>query len=340
MKRKLTFGLFTIAYGIVINPLEILKWPTEGNMVQQDMDQKDPITDYMDPEIIDLLTNTFVVPARSFDRKKDLKPKMPKERFLPQGRKPVMWVHMHKAAGTFMCVCAGRAGENVVNPNDGTCNSKVLHDTFFPDGLLSSAQHNNCKDRTTYIRQNNFTWSQIEHEVSKGDFCKIDFIYGIMLRETISRLTSYVNWNTQKIHGYLYQQFLKCIENRDISICPTFPDATDNYNFGYREYDNFAVRTLGGYSTMQLPPGGVTVKHFDEAVSLLNQFDIILPLEQLDIEPFTSKMDASIGWHIQRNEKRARVNPHHIHFSSADVARFQAINKYDIALYNKFVAQT
>merc|ERR1712241_1515260 len=125
-----------------------------------------------------------------------------------------------------------------------------------------------------------------------------------------------------------------CIENQNRSICPQKEqNRIQRHNWGYQEFDNYAVRVLGGYEAMLAPPGGVNNTHFETAVSLLEQFDVILPLEDIDVEPFQSEMDAAIGWHIQRKQNiAARKNIHNINFSNTDIVRFTAINKYDIAL--------
>merc|ERR1712032_1137365 len=51
---------------------------------------------------------------------------------------------------------------------------------------------------------------------------------------------------------------------------------------GWTFFDNFQVRTLGGSSFFNLPPGFIKVVHLDKVISLLSQFDYILFTEDFE----------------------------------------------------------
>merc|ERR1711920_979012 len=98
--------------------------------------------------------------------------------------------------------------------------------------------------------------------------------------------------------------------------------------------DNYNVRLLGGLATLLVPLGGVNASHFDQAVSLLHQFDIVIPLDKVASKRAQSDMDRVLGWHV--DGRFVHMNEHKIHFSQEDVRMLQHINRFDIALYRLF----
>jgi len=253
------------------------------------------------------------------------------------GRKPVMWVHVHKNAGTSMCHLA-KGKERVVEPSDGTCNSRDLHDTFYPDGLGQKRQWTTCEERAKYFFRGRFTWGQLERELNPGDYCKDDFIYGITLRHPIARIESYANWNSKAVKGEQWKDFMICIQAKDASECPAFDgSAVSQANRGYQLWDNLNIRVLLGYDVFKLPPGGVNTSHLSEAIRLLKQFDLVLTLEGFSSELAQQKMRKVLGWAGTRHE---RGNSHRtVEFTKAQRSAWARLNHLDIQLYFHFAQQ-
>jgi len=254
-----------------------------------------------------------------------------------QQRKPVMWVHVHKNGGTSMCEWA-QDTEQVVEPNDGTCNSVDLHDTFFPDGIGQKRQWTTCADRAEYFRDHRFTWGQLEREINPGDLCKDDFLYGITLRDPVSRIESYANWNSNAVNGAEWKGYMSCIQRRNASACPAVEGRPiARVNWGYREWDNFNIRVLGGYDVMRLPPGGVNASHLAAAVDLLEQFDLVLLLEDLESGCTMAEMKRVLGWSPKGESPHARENDHsQVVFTEGQRAAWARINRFDVQLYTHF----
>lgn len=244
-------------------------------------------------------------------------------------RKPVMWVHVHKNGGSTMCIWARlKAKEKCVTPW-ANCNSLTLGDDWLEHALAKNRSWTTCAARTAFFRQNRFTWGQIERELSEGDVCMDDFIYGIMLRDPIKRIESYAN-----SHGIPDStSWIKCVMQADASKCPQ-KRGVRIMGRGWENYDNFLVRTLGGYDVMSLPPGGVNATHYEAALMLLKRFDIVSVLEQLDTKESKAAMDRVLGWHPEGPPKAAKF--HTVVFPERATEDLRRINKFDYDLYNYF----
>lgn len=254
-------------------------------------------------------------------------------------RKPVMWVHIHKNAGGTLCRAA-QQHERVVSPEDGTCNSPDLHDTFFPDGLMARPSWSSCAARTAYFRRHGFTWGQIEREFSPSDYCPKHFLYAVALRDPVERTESYINWNMKKVAGNKFRDWASCITAKNASQCPKSERMMKNKmearNFGYIEWDNFQVRSLGGYETMSLPPGALNQTHLDRAIELLEKFAVVVAVERIGEAETQRKMDAALGWHIETNQNRDHVNHHKIKLTAHAKKTWESVNALDRALYDHF----
>jgi len=98
--------------------------------------------------------------------------------------RPMMWIHIHKNAGTTMCALAHKNGEKVVTPHFN-CNWRG-HDQAF---LTGKHRFTSCDTRQQKFADQGATWGQIEREVHSDDFCE-GFEYGIMLRDPVEHAVS------------------------------------------------------------------------------------------------------------------------------------------------------
>ena len=93
--------------------------------------------------------------------------------------RPVVWVHLHKAAGTWMCTQAKRQREHVLSP-ENDCN---FQDTRIdgPAATGTRAKRLSCSQRRDAYRKLKATWGQIEREVNAEDV-RCGFL-GVLARE-------------------------------------------------------------------------------------------------------------------------------------------------------------
>ena len=109
--------------------------------------------------------------------------------------KPVVWIHLHKAAGTLVCNLAMLNNESVVQPSK-VCN--LNDDQEVGDGVTgmgSSARRFSCSDRLRHYREGGFTWGQIERDVSPSEYQGCGFVTGVMLREPTALARSVLQYN-------------------------------------------------------------------------------------------------------------------------------------------------
>ena len=92
-----------------------------------------------------------------------------------RSRLPVIWLHVHKAAGTWMCNTAARRGGESMLPKvnlGNTCNRHVDGLNFFAEDLVKRCSAgettacSGCAARTTAHKKYGATWTQIERHFS------------------------------------------------------------------------------------------------------------------------------------------------------------------------------
>lgn len=264
---------------------------------------------------------------------------------LPESkRQPVMWFHIHKSAGSLMCDEAKHMGEKIVQPSL-YCASDVFHDWYVPGDAKTQTQSSGqtCADRASMFRDE-FTWNSIERQLDTGDLCFNKFIYATIIRETIDRAESQVNYeypqNTEHILHCLDEAVKANTGETPSCLMPAMSNATRpiSKRFGWLFLDNYVIRLLGGVDTMMLPPGGVNSSHLLNAISVLSQFDLVIPFDELHSEGAKAEMDGVLGWH-PRESVEVRVTSHEKRFTQEERQLLRSINKFDMALYNHFLEE-
>ena len=218
----------------------------------------------------------------------------------PQPRKPAIWIHFHKAAGTWICAQAKRRGEKILKP-EATCNYR----DWEVDGVQQMGarrQRLSCEERRSVYRSQAATWGQIEREYNEEDLdCGADFLYGAMVREPEHLMASVAAFNQFDLNAVVL--WLQSQAHRGEKLggtahvaCPT---DTACYHHGHPQlsfqlFDNFMVRSLNGYSGWWLPPGTVNRNHLEHAKRVLSSFEMLLTIETLD-DGYVQLMD-HLGW--------------------------------------------
>lgn len=257
-------------------------------------------------------------------------------------RKPVMFVHLHKAAGTSIC-CEARRREKVVTPSNNcnavyNSNQRWSFDSWklWRPGTTLQKRWTSCEERLEHMRAYGFTWRAIERELVDGDICPSVFFYFSVVREPMGLMESVTKYKMDKegIDAFPLAHIVSCIQNQ-YETCPqTAKDPYQRYENYWKIFDNFIVRTLAGYDAMNAPPGGVNSSHLARAKEVLLNFDLVIPLERIAEQKAIDAMDRLIGWHLEPHNA-ANQNKNVMPSIPAELSeQLRDINKLDYALYS------
>lgn len=229
-----------------------------------------------------------------------------------------------------MCKMAETNKEAIVSPHSN------CHYEYKPGMLLS------CKEKNMLFTAQKFTWSQIERPLSAEDFCADDFTYGVLMREPLSLMTTFVNAENVDVETMLdYLSNPKAFHSHGIRHTPTH----------YQFFDNYMTRALNGGDAYKLPPTALTDEHLEIAKQRLRRdFDLVVLTETISRDQ--DQLKARLGWrnvdvdalHAELEKERklftwetGKMLPHLHRFKElgANYAqRLVYINKYDVELYN------
>lgn len=266
--------------------------------------------------------------------------KMPAEFEIVPRERPLMWVHIHKAGGTFMCAMAQLAGEKVTEPSDGSCNW-LWHDQYRDSGEKETVS---CEDRIAFFRNpsRNFTWSQLEREFASADRCWDDFDYGVMLREPIALLESEVNyhpgcWFLGQPCGGGPQDPAKFLRKFEATLAePPEPPGLDQFPM-WKYFDNIQVRLLA--PALDVSAGQLNETHLQAAKDSLEKFKVVVRLE--DFPTQGAKVFEKLGWHPYMMSHvgepvNENVKGHNYRFSEDEAKWLRYVNRYDLELWESF----
>lgn len=255
----------------------------------------------------------------------------------PKRGKPMIWVHVHKSAGTTMCHLAFLNREKV--PPNCNCNWKG-HDGWHQLGL---GAHTSCENRTRLFQEHKWTWTQIEREIQPDDFCE-GFAYGVNLRDPVKLAVSWINHEMQKGHienassvATWHQQGNDCKETVELVECPGQPIGKLP---SWLILDNFMVRFLLGTEGMQIPPGQVTEDHADRVIKILSKFEVVGIVEELYQRSHRELFQDELGWKVPIKGRRASRANHRAHsitqFPESFLAYVRETTKMDAKVYEHF----
>lgn len=247
--------------------------------------------------------------------------------------KPMLWVHIHKAAGTFMCGMARKAQEQVVEPNDN-CNWK-LHDGYKDSGKNERAL--SCWERAEYFHAGRFSYAQIEREIWPEDLCWDDFDYGVVLREPLELMHSELNYRYQYYQGSTKASLFLDLRKK-LAQEGRFRGGRDQRP-QWKFMDNMQTRLLA--NAMDVPAGQIGQQHLDRAKSLLANFSVVARVEDLSNEAGRRQIFRKLGWHHDRlfrkrdAEKMSNsVKKDLFFFSDQEAEWLRNVNRWDYELYN------
>lgn len=221
-------------------------------------------------------------------------------------RKPVFFMHIHNAAGTWMRALAEKhhetpltgkyLGENLPLEPSGDWN-------LYKEGWCNYEDPSNlkrCSEKVHAMKKEQSTFTSIERPfVLDNDWCPDDLLYVTIVREPIALMRSTLLNNHFDIEEVLAlekgdepkMKYSGCLEG---SMEQFHVPKMNRREHGYQHFDNFVTRSLNGYEIYALPYGEITRSHLDNAKQVLSKFDLVLDLEHLDAEK--AKLYKMMGW--------------------------------------------
>uniref|UniRef100_A0A7S1QM46 Sulfotransferase family protein n=1 Tax=Alexandrium catenella TaxID=2925 RepID=A0A7S1QM46_ALECA len=252
------------------------------------------------------------------------------------GRKPVMFVHVHKSGGSTMCHWATAVGERL-DPYGAWCATMRFADFATPADYARSPgpgrETATCQERAQYFKKQALSWNVLEHELCRGDLCFDDFVYFTVLRETLDRIASQVNYEGPiDVDGVI-----RCIELSNASACPVSYRETGHAR-SWVFIDNLVVRMFGGCNATNAPPGRLTRAHLDAAVRNLDRFAAVIPLANLSSPRGQAAMDRVVGWHVPPDTEQFCQTDYAVVLTPVQAARLRELNRWDVELVGRYLA--
>lgn len=244
--------------------------------------------------------------------------------------KPMLWWHVHKAAGTYMCEKA-QLYRRVINPNHN-CNWARSDRYVHADqrALLAVS----CQERAAAFAAQYATWGAVEREVWPEDLGCPQFAYGTMLREPLGLMRSnhnFYNMQGQRAPGqkvvpmHLAMQKLRKAASVKHT---TFPAPALGAGLT-RIFDNLQVRYFSG--AWDAPFGTLTRQHLETAKQRLSAFDVLAVVEELK----TDRLFSALGWPKQWTQEKPNTTPDYSReeVPSKDRPFVKELNALDFELY-------
>jgi hypothetical protein len=197
--------------------------------------------------------------------------------------RPMVWIHIHKNAGSTVCALAKANGERIISPHHN-CNWDE-HDNSW---ITGKGVHTSCATRQKTFAEQGATWGQIEREVHLDDFCE-GFRYGIMLRDPVEHAVSLSLFHDfQPTH---INDLIACIRS---SSCNSKQ---------FHVYDNFMIRRMLGEAGLAIQPRKVTEEHARQVIRLLEQkFEVVALLDNFG-DTLTTKLEwIRVDFHKRNNK--------------------------------------
>jgi hypothetical protein len=243
--------------------------------------------------------------------------------------KPLMFIHVHKSLGTWMCFVVKHAGgSSVIGNPDCT----MPEDSCWSSSAFGSKS--TCAARMQQFNANHWTFYEIERWLDfaddAGDWCPEDLSYAIILRDPVKRAASQMSANHQTmddIKGWFDS--------------PVVFDRRQGFISSHVSYDNFYVRTLCGVECFFLPPGALSAEHLEKAKGRLEKLDAVLMVD--DLLTHVVQLDAITNLTGLQDYSKYVVHNNACTYGGSDCAKFimteedeaflRSRNQLDVELY-------
>ena len=206
----------------------------------------------------------------------------------------MLWLHLHKSAGSSIRHIAALNGEVPLQP--ATTNWNLFLKDRERDGVV------NCTERLALFElQEASTWVSVERPFEESaDACLSSktkqFQMGVALRnpiETAESTMSYHDINPEELTEKLKRASELKQRPRDVELARR---GNMDRNSPLAHFDNFMVRSLLGRTVFdEVPIGGVSEAHLKRALkSLETRFDVVLVLD--DLQKHLQQLAALRNW--------------------------------------------
>jgi hypothetical protein len=234
-----------------------------------------------------------------------------------RARKPILWIHLHNFAGTYVCMEASRQSE-VVPPASGWPGCLYGNDLC----SAASADRVHCQDRV----QSAYSFSMIERDLADADICD-DILLGTMLRDPLSGVRS-----TLVANSFNKQELLSIFSGEPSRMAEHMPCLPRWDSF--QHFDNFATRSLG--KAYWRAPRQVQRVDLEKAKESLQRMDVVMILEELP--DHIPQLEATFGWNPAAMEPQQKAYGHDCHavddaLNDTEQAFFRELNSLDYELY-------
>ena len=265
-------------------------------------------------------------------------------------RKPFLWTHIHKCAGSSMCALANLNNENMTKAqstmNCNTCGDTCRISVAETMACEASWAARNCAYSASLsctARQNRATRSSFmgQERFVDVELCPAEELnYGIMLREPLERLISNTQY-ARDMEGYgawdvSPEQVLSLIQPNASSCLDGPCDDCMNCDTVERSpaaYDNLYVRTLAGYDPFTLPAGQLTRAHLQAAKARLSAYSVVLILDEY--ENHEPQLSHWLGWTVTSlaSERVTETKERSSFFTDEQLDTLARANELDYELY-------
>lgn len=276
-------------------------------------------------------------------------------RYAAQNR-PLIWLHVHKEAGTFVCLAAVVNGEKVIAPSrncnwkvydvmwSGHCNATECDGESHKGIGARDFRPPTCQQRSHYFEKWNFTFGAIERELHREDICP-QFRYGTALRRPLLALESTVFFETKNLFNTAIKYGVEVPSGRrrfeldwfKAFLKAVFDDPNPAPAYGlpaWKYLDNFKIRVVLGDDAFNEGPGQIGPTHLQLAIDRLSKFNYVKLLDTTD--EWWDGTSVQLGW---KRPVSAKQNFHQREslFDDETTNYLMSLNQYDQQLYEYFL---
>jgi hypothetical protein len=250
---------------------------------------------------------------------------------------PMLFIHVHKAAGTTICRSAKRF-ETVPKETDTACNwvnpSLGIDDCLNRISTKSSAGFARCEDRARYMHQNKYTYSSIERGLREDDVrdvCFNLFRFATFLREPAQLAISASAWDEFDLIETMEKRGKRegtQIVEEDMLQFPLLAPLLF--------VDNYVIRTFLGRVGREIPIGRVTADHAEQAIRLLERFLYVGIVEHMGDGRVARELNEKFKWQVEEVPKSNVHRNSYPTLNATIMSALQEMTKHDRMVYDHF----
>jgi hypothetical protein len=244
------------------------------------------------------------------------------------GQRVIFFMHVHKCGGSQICFLSKL--HNFTGGMLPNCNLQGFGPLDYTNGLYGRGNEDDVTGELIYNYVTHQGWKLIMSEIALlHKLNRNKFLYAIQVRHPMNRILSHMRFEREdevKVWSYI-----------NTSVTEFYP-LSHNFGQGVAKgtapYDNLLVRMMGGRTRFVKPPRSINHTDFTLASELLNQFELVIILENYE-EDARIQLPRIFGWYTYYSEP-AKFNARSDLPSMSDHLRsyLLSLNSYDLRLYD------